>query len=243
MDLIKVKAFVKNLKLRQRHDGRVEGCELTTSYENTKSQLTTKQPPTKIAGTYQKWSLTSKDKEATDEMVKVKWSKVKLFSLVWLFATPQTVAYQASPSMGFSRQWDGRRSAIMIKSNPIPTRWAVHKLENNYTTEVLPQEWQYWAPCEAPLTGCLATGGRGPRKSGFEGQWSLITGIPQDWGKQKLHSWRAHTRSYVHQDPRNKAGTSKCCWSSSTLATWCKEPMHWNFPQQLPTVSEKDWGQ
>ena len=30
--------------------------------------------------------------------------KVKLLSHVQLFATPWTVAYQASPSMGFSRQ-------------------------------------------------------------------------------------------------------------------------------------------
>ena len=35
--------------------------------------------------------------------------KVKLLSHVWLFATPWTVAYQAPPSMGFSRQecWSG----------------------------------------------------------------------------------------------------------------------------------------
>ena len=34
---------------------------------------------------------------------------VKLLSCVWLFATPWTVAYQAPPSMGFSRQeyWNG----------------------------------------------------------------------------------------------------------------------------------------
>ena len=34
---------------------------------------------------------------------------VKSLSRVWLFATPWTVAYQASPSMGFSRQehWSG----------------------------------------------------------------------------------------------------------------------------------------
>ena len=39
-----------------------------------------------------------------------KWKvKVKLLSRVWLFATPQTAAYQAPPSMGFSRQeyWSG----------------------------------------------------------------------------------------------------------------------------------------
>ena len=35
--------------------------------------------------------------------------KVKSLSHVQLFATPRTVAYQASPSMGFSRQeyWSG----------------------------------------------------------------------------------------------------------------------------------------
>ena len=35
--------------------------------------------------------------------------KMKLLSRVRLFATPWTVAYQASPSMGFSRQeyWSG----------------------------------------------------------------------------------------------------------------------------------------
>ena len=35
--------------------------------------------------------------------------KVKLLSLLRLFETPWTVAYQASPSMGFSRQeyWSG----------------------------------------------------------------------------------------------------------------------------------------
>ena len=39
----------------------------------------------------------------------VKGSEVKSLSRVQLFATPWTVAYQASPSMGFSRQehWSG----------------------------------------------------------------------------------------------------------------------------------------
>ena len=37
------------------------------------------------------------------------WSEVKLLSHVWLFVTPWTVAHQASPSIGFSRQeyWSG----------------------------------------------------------------------------------------------------------------------------------------
>ena len=39
----------------------------------------------------------------------LKWSEVKLLSHVWLFETPWTIAHQASPSMGFSRQeyWRG----------------------------------------------------------------------------------------------------------------------------------------
>ena len=40
---------------------------------------------------------------------KGKWKKVKLFSCVWLFAAPWTVAHQAPLSMGFSKQeyWSG----------------------------------------------------------------------------------------------------------------------------------------
>ena len=39
-----------------------------------------------------------------------KWKvKVKSLSCVWLFGTPQTAAYQAPPSVGFSKQeyWSG----------------------------------------------------------------------------------------------------------------------------------------
>ena len=46
-----------------------------------------------------------------------KWKvKVKLLSCVWLFATPWTAAYQAPPSMGFSRQeyWSGVPSPSLI---------------------------------------------------------------------------------------------------------------------------------
>ena len=47
-----------------------------------------------------------KNPPATQEKVKV---KVKSLSRVRLFATPWTIAYQPSPSMGFSRQeyWSG----------------------------------------------------------------------------------------------------------------------------------------
>ena len=47
-----------------------------------------------------------KEKKMVNWTLKV---KVKSLSRVQLFATPWTVAYQASPSMGFSRQgyWSG----------------------------------------------------------------------------------------------------------------------------------------
>ena len=48
-----------------------------------------------------------------------KWKvKVKLLSLIWLLATPWTAAYQAPPSMGFSRKeyWSGV---------PLPSLWSV----------------------------------------------------------------------------------------------------------------------
>ena len=42
-------------------------------------------------------------------VMKISCSEVKWLSCVWLFATPWTVARQAPPSMGFSRQeyWNG----------------------------------------------------------------------------------------------------------------------------------------
>ena len=59
-----------------------------------------------------------------------KWNvKVKSLSCVWLFETPWTAAYQAPPSMGFSRQeyWSGlplpspvRLDAKRYKSNILP---------------------------------------------------------------------------------------------------------------------------
>ena len=52
-----------------------------------------------------KWIIYFKDYK----FLKLLKSKVKSLSRVWLFATPRTVAYQAPPSMGFSRQeyWSG----------------------------------------------------------------------------------------------------------------------------------------
>ena len=57
--------------------------------------------PVNFPGIVPRPLLFSISKSVTDSKWKV---KVKLLSHVRLFATPWTVAYQASPSMGFSRQ-------------------------------------------------------------------------------------------------------------------------------------------
>ena len=65
-------------------------------------------------------------------------------------------------------QWDNRRGAIRVKSNPITAGWVTHRLENTYTTEVYPMEWRSWAPCQASQPGGPATGGGIHRESDFE---------------------------------------------------------------------------
>ena len=83
----------------------------------------------------------------------------------------------------------------MIKSNPIPGRWATHDLENNNTKDVLPLLWRFLASCQASQPGDLAKRLGIHRESDFEGQWDLIIGLSQDWGRQRLHFWRAQKMS------------------------------------------------
>ena len=53
------------------------------------------------------------------------------------------------------------------------------------------------APGQAPQPNTLASGGGVLRAFGFEGWWALRAGAPQDWGKQRLHSWGAHKTSHA----------------------------------------------
>ena len=62
-------------------------------------------------------------------------------------------------------QWDGRRGAITIKSNPVTAGWVTHRLENTYTTVVHPLERRFWAPRQASQPAGPATGGGIPRES------------------------------------------------------------------------------
>ena len=89
-------------------------------------------------------------------------------------------------------QLDGMRGTIMIKTNPIPSGWVTHKLENNNTKEVLPLLWRFGTPCQASQPGDLTKGLGIPRESDFVGQWDLITKFPQDWGTRdsSLGGWK-----------------------------------------------------
>ena len=60
---------------------------------------------------------------------------------------------------------------------------------------------------------------RNPRALGFEDQWGLSAGAPQDWGKQRFHSWRAHTRFHVHWDPA-QSSNSIGAWAGPTYESW-----------------------
>ena len=63
------------------------------------------------------------------------WSEVKLLSRVRLSVTPWTIAYQAPPSMEFSRQeyWNGLPfTSIQLKTSII--LW-LHIIQNNYKVQ------------------------------------------------------------------------------------------------------------
>ena len=90
----------------------------------------------------------------------------------------------ACPKTKKKPQRDGRRGTGTIKSNPIPTRWVTHKLENNNTKEVLPLLWRFWTPCQYSHPWDLTVRLGIPRESDLEGQRALITGLSDDWKKQ-----------------------------------------------------------
>ena len=95
----------------------------------------------------------------------------------------------------------------MIKSNPILSAWVTHKLEKNNAREVLPLLWRFWTPHQASHTEDPTKGLGIPRKSDLEGHQDLITGLPQDLGKQRLQSCRAQT-NLVHTKPQRKGAVT-----------------------------------
>ena len=115
-------------------------------------------------------------------------------------------------------QRDGRKNAIMIKSNPIPTGWETHKLKNNYTVEALPLEWKFWAACQTPQPGGLASGGGDSRVSGFEGQQCLIADCHRT-GENRNSTLGGCTQGFI-PDPRDKICDLLRAWARPTRWYW-----------------------
>ena len=112
---------------------------------------------------------------------------------------PTKTRYSTSTDKEATRRWQEWCNWDKIKSHAC--RVGDPQLDNYYTTEVLSQQWKFWAPCQVsqPESPAMTEGAH--RESGFEGQQGLISEIAQGWGRQNLHSWRKHIRSHAHQDP------------------------------------------
>ena len=75
------------------------------------------------------------------------------------------------------------------------------------------------SPTSGFQTRGFGNGRRNPRETDFEGQQDLITGLWQGWGKQRLHSWRAHTKLCAHQEPGRRRNDPIGDWTRPTC--WC----------------------
>ena len=125
----------------------------------------------------------------------------------------QTNKYTPHPQSKDKPQQDGRRSAIMIKSNPILARWITHKLRNNNTKEVLPLLWMFCTPHQAsqpgdPAKGLGTQGIRLWRPAGFDCRTSK--------GLGEIETPILWTKSYMHQDPGERSHDPTGNWTRPT---------------------------
>ena len=96
--------------------------------------------------------------------------KVKLLSCVRLFATPRIAAYQASPSMGFSRQQYGVGCRFLLQGIFLTQ---VSNLGLLHGTQML-------LPSEPP--GKSSVGGRCLENPSDRGAWcAAVYGVAQSW--------------------------------------------------------------
>ena len=90
------------------------------------------------------------------------------------------------------------------RSNPMPARWATN------WRKIIPKKFCHCGKVLSPTSGFPAWGSdrpRIPRVSDLEGQWDLITRLPQDWRKQRLQSWRPQTKPCRTKTQRKGAVT------------------------------------
>ena len=95
----------------------------------------------------------------------------------------------------------------MIKSNPMPTEWVIHQLENNSYQRSSLTVVKVLSP-----TSDFPAWGSDKGTGNSQGTWprspvGLIIGLPQDWGKQRLQTWRAHT-NLAHTKSQRKGAVT-----------------------------------
>lgn len=132
----------------------------------------------------------------------------------------------------------GRRGTIMIKPNPILTRWATLKLGNSNTEEVLLLLWRFWAPHQAPQPEDQAKGLGLPREYDFERPVAFDCRTSTGLGKQRLHPWWAqsshHREKPVHRPAREILMQP---WRPSTATN---KPANKQTMKNIKSVLEKE---
>ena len=81
------------------------------------------------------------------------------------------------------------------------SRTKTHKVQNNYTKEILALLRQFEEPQQISQPRDLAKGLRTPREFDFGGQWDLIRELTQDWGNRLLEGTN---RTLCAPGPRRK---------------------------------------
>ena len=153
-----------------------------------------------------------------------KWKvKVKSLSHVQLFATPWTTAYQAPPSMGFSRQeyWGGVPSP-----SPMTTLDSILK-SRHYFASKGPYSQSYGFSSSLVQMWELDN-----KKSWVPKNWCFQTVVLEktlktslDWKEIKPVNPKGNQPWII--TGRTDAEAERSC---NTLATWCKEPTQWKRP-------------
>ena len=78
----------------------------------------------------------------------------------------------------------------MIKFNPITTKWGTWKLENHIS---FPTKVKVLSPISGFPPWGYERGVRIPRESDFKSQQNVIMGLPENWWKERLHTWTHKT--------------------------------------------------
>ena len=102
------------------------------------------------------------------------------------------------------------------------------EVKSHTSQEHEPQTKEEWFQRRSPTgvkvqspTSCFpvwesGTGTGIPRESAIDHQRDLITCLPEHWGKQRCHSWRAQTKPCMPQDLWERSSDSTRDWSRQT---------------------------